>query len=85
VQEEQLLLTSKDRDRLKVLHEAEKGHIRQREAARQLKTSERWVRKLLQRMRQKGDRAVVHQLRGRTSNRKIGAKVQQKALAIRQR
>jgi DNA-binding Lrp family transcriptional regulator len=85
VQEEQLLLTSKDRDRLKVLHEAEKGHIPQREAALQLKMSERWVRKLLQRMRQKGDRAVVHQLRGRTSNRKIGAKVQQKALAIRQR
>ena len=36
MQEEELLLTRQDRDRLKVLHQVRKGHIRQREAAEQL-------------------------------------------------
>ncbi len=33
--------------------------------------SDRWVRKLLKRMKQQGDGVVVHGLRGRASNRKI--------------
>ena len=33
--------------------------------------SDRWVRKLLKRMKSKGDAVVVHGLRGRPSNRKI--------------
>jgi len=44
-----------DRDRLKVLHEVEKGHLGQKEAGDQLKLSERWVRKLASRLRKEGD------------------------------
>jgi hypothetical protein len=36
-QQEMLVLSKEDRDRLKVFHEAEKGHITQREAGRQRK------------------------------------------------
>jgi len=54
----------------------------QREAARRMGVSDRWVRKLLQRMKQEGDRAVVHGLRGRTSNRKISEQVEARAIAI---
>ncbi len=39
-------MSARDRDRLKVLHEAEKGHLTQKQAGVQLKVSERWVRKL---------------------------------------
>lgn len=77
--EESLLLNGEERDRLKVLHEVRKGHITQRRAAEQLKLSRRWVKKLVKRLRERGDRAVIHGLKGRTSNRKIARETQQKA------
>ena len=40
-------MSQKDRDRLKVLHEVEKGQLTQKQAGMQLKLSERWVRDLL--------------------------------------
>ena len=39
-------MSTKERDRLKVLHEAEKGRLTQKQTGVQLKLSERWVRKL---------------------------------------
>ncbi len=41
------MLSGKDRDRLRALHEVRQQHITQREAGEQLGVSERWVRKLL--------------------------------------
>jgi len=75
---EQLEMSQKERDRLKVLHEANQRHLTQKAAA-QIGVTERWVRKLLARMRQEGDRAVVHRLRGRRSNRRIREPVREKA------
>jgi hypothetical protein len=49
------MLSSEDRDRLKVLHEVERGHLTQGEAGQQLRVSERWIRKLLARIRRQGD------------------------------
>ncbi|MBV8864342.1 MAG: ISNCY family transposase [Acidobacteriaceae bacterium] len=71
----------RERDRLKVLHEAEKQLITQRQAAEQLGITERQVRRLIARLRTVGDRAVVHGLRGRTSNRRIDEKLQKRAIA----
>jgi biotin operon repressor len=70
----------KERDRLKVLHEASKGQITQWQAGEQLGLSERQVRRLLQKLRKVGDRAVMHGLRGRTSNRRISAKAERRAI-----
>ena len=83
--EEKLLLTQQDRDRLKVLHEVRKGHLTQREAAGQLKLTERWIRELVERMRRKGDRAVIHRLRGRPSTHKVAERIQKRAVEIIQR
>ena len=82
MQEDTLLLTAEERDRLKVLHEVQQGHLTQRRAAAQLKLSTRQVRRLLRRLKRKGDRAVVHALRGRPSNRRIAAKTEQRAIAL---
>ena len=57
-------MSARDRDRLKVLHEAEKGHLTQKQAGVQLKVSERWVRKLVGRLRKEGDGGILHRLRG---------------------
>src|SRR3990172_436201 len=81
-QQELLQMSQKERDRLKVLHEANHRHITQKEAGGQMGVSERWVRKLLARLRQQGDRGVMHRLRGRVSNRKIREPVRAKAVAL---
>ena len=58
--DESLLLNGKERDRLKVLHEVTKGHITQRQAAEQLKLSMRWVKKLVKRLRERGEIGRAH-------------------------
>jgi DNA-binding Lrp family transcriptional regulator len=77
---EELWMSVKDRDRLKVLHEVSRRHITQVQAARELGVSSRWVRVLLQRMKHDGDRGVMHRLRGRPSNRKLPAMLKQRIL-----
>lgn len=62
-----------ERDRLKILHEAQKGQITQKQAGEQLAITERQVRRLMRRFREDGDRAVIHGLRGRASNRRMEA------------
>ena len=44
------MLSGKELDRLKVLHEVQSGHLRQGEAAGQLEISDREVRRLLARI-----------------------------------
>lgn len=78
---ERIELSQRERDRLKVLHEVEQGHLSQGEAARRLRLSDRQVRRLQVRLRAEGDRGVIHRLRGRPSNRKIPDRLQQRILA----
>jgi transposase len=73
-------MTQRDRDRLVALKKARKGLITQRQAAEEIGQSERHVRRLLNRLKGKGDAALVHALRGRRSNRKLDEKTKQKAL-----
>jgi len=75
-------MTQKDRDRLVVLKKASEGLITQREAAVELGQSERIVRRLLKRLKSKGDGALVHALRGRLSNRRLTEETKQKALKV---
>jgi transposase len=84
-EQEQLLLNQRERDRLKVLHELKQGHLTQRAAAEQLRLSERWTRTLLKRLKKRGDRAVVHGLRGRASNRRVKEAVKKRAVGILRR
>lgn len=75
-------MTQRDRDRLVVLKKAQKRLITQKQAARELQVTERQVRRLLKRLKTQGDKAVIHALRGRPSNRKLRKEVRQKAMAI---
>ena len=83
---ERIALSQRERDRLKVLDEVKQRHLTQVEAAERLKVTDRHVRRLLVALRERGDGAVVHRLRGRPSNRKLATSFEQKILArIRQR
>jgi transposase InsO family protein len=75
-------MTQTDRDRLVSLKKAKKRLITQREAAEELGLSIRQVKRLLIVLKKHGDKAVVHGLRGKPSNRKIEAKVEQEAVKI---
>jgi hypothetical protein len=46
---ERMALSQRERDRLRVLHEVEQGHVAQIEAARRMKLTDRQVRRLLSR------------------------------------
>jgi DNA-binding transcriptional regulator LsrR (DeoR family) len=52
--QEMLMLSGKERDRLKVLHGVQEGHLTQGEAAGQLGISDREVRRLLARIAAEG-------------------------------
>src|SRR5215467_7049473 len=82
VQEGQLLMTQAERDRLVALKKAQKKLITQKQTAEELGITERHVRRLLGSLKRRGDKVVVHALRGLPSNRKLSADIEQKAIDV---
>lgn len=73
-------MTQGERDRLIVLKKARKGLITQKEAALELEVGERQVRRLLDRLKEAGDRTVIHGLKGQPSNHKIDEAIRKRAV-----
>ena len=67
---------------MKVLHEVQKRHIRQKQAALELGISVRWLRKLLVWWRARGDGALRHGLLGRASNHETGEGVKRRVVEL---
>ena len=65
-------MTQVERDRLVALKKAKKKLITQKQAAEEIGVTERQVRRLLRKLRRKGDRAVIHELRGATVEPQVG-------------
>jgi hypothetical protein len=82
MQEGQLLMTQRDRDRLVTLRKAKKRLITQQQAAEELELSVRQVKRLLYELKKRGDQAVVHGLRGRPSNHRMEESVEKTAVKI---
>jgi transposase len=82
MQEGQLLMTQAERDRLVAFKKVKKQLITQREAAEELELSVRQVQRLLHRLQDGGDRAVIHGLQGKPSNRRIEGKIEKQAVKI---
>jgi transposase len=75
-------MSQADRDRLVTLKKAKKKLITQREAAEELGVSVRHVKRLIYALKKRGDKAVIHGLRGRPSNRKIEESIEGEAVKI---
>src|SRR6202166_4949469 len=83
---ERITLSPRERDRLKVLHEVQQKQLTQVAAAERLKVSDRHVRRMLLRLRERGDASLVRGLRRLPSNGKLATRFEQKILArLRQR
>ena len=77
---ERIALSARERERLKVLRGVEEGQLKQVEAARRLRLTDRHIRRLQVRLRQEGDGGIVHRLRGCRSNRQIPDTLKQRAM-----
>jgi transposase len=75
-------MTQRERDRLVVLKKALKKLIKQSQAAKELGLSARQVKRLLRDLRLEGDKAVIHGLRDRRSNRKTSAAQREEIVRI---
>ena len=75
-------MTQAERDRLVALKKAKKKLITQKQAAAEMGLSERQVRRLLRKLRRKGEAAVIHAFRGRASNQKLPAELEERAIAV---
>jgi len=75
-------MTQADRDRLVTLRKAKKRLITQREAGEELELSVRQVKRLLYALKKRGDKSVVHGLRGQPSKRRIEQAVEKEAVKI---
>jgi len=75
-------MNQEERDWLEWLKRVQDGVVTQRQAAGKMGVSDRWVRKLLLRMKTDGDAVVVHGLRGRSSNRRIDQQTQARVVEL---
>jgi helix-turn-helix protein len=82
--EEDMMMKLRARDlrRLRVLHQVLEKRLTQVEAAALVGLTDRQVRRLMQRVRREGDRAVVHRRRGQPSNRRVAAGLKAKVLRL---
>jgi len=71
-----------ERDRLVTLRKVKKRVITQAEAAGELGVSVRHVKRLLKALKKRGDKAVIHGLRGRPSPRRLPEATKQAAIRI---
>lgn len=77
--EEVLQMTQRDIDRIKTLHLAIQKKITQGKAGEILELCRQQVNRLCQKIKGKGDRAIIHGLRGRPSNHQLSAELIEKA------
>jgi transposase len=79
---ERIAMNQEERDWLEWLKRVKDGVVTQQQAAAKMDVSDRWVRKLLARMKTDGDAVVVHGLRGRSSNRRIDEQTQARVVEL---
>jgi transposase len=75
-------MSDKEVTRLKVMQRLEEKRIKQSEAAKMLKISERHVRRILRSYRQSGAAGLVSKRRGKPSNNQLKEEVKQQALDL---
>jgi transposase len=83
--QDRISMSQRERDVLTIMKGVVSGDRTVAEAARLLKKSVRQVRRLKGKLKSKGDVALVHGLRGKSSNRRLDAKLRSQVLAAYRR
>lgn len=74
-------MSAKERERLKIFARVKRGELQQKEAAALCQLEYRYLRRLYKRYCEQGDRGLIHQGRGRPSNRARGNEFKAAVLA----
>jgi transposase-like protein len=80
--EDRVMVRQGELKRLHVIQKVLERVIKQGEAAEILSLSGRQIRRIVKRIRSEGDRGIVHQSRGRPSNRRTPDKVKNKVIRL---
>lgn len=73
MREEYITLSQKEVRRLKILHKVMEGEVTQVKASEILGISDRQIRNIIARLKEEGDRGIIHGNRGRSSSRKMAS------------
>ena len=73
MREEYITLSAKEVRRLKILHKVMEGEVSQVKAAEVLGISDRQIRNIIVKLKEKGDKGIAHGNRGRSSPRKMAS------------
>ena len=82
VGEDKVIMSGKELRRVHVIRQAMEKKLTQRQAGSLLGLTARQIRRLIQRVRQEGDRGLVHRGRGQPSNRRIAERVKAQVLRL---
>lgn len=82
VGEDTVLMSMKELRRLHIIRRAMEKKLTQRQAGALLGLTARQIRRLIERVRQEGDRGLVHRGRGKPSNRRLTAGFKAKVLRL---
>jgi len=82
VGEDKVMMSGKELRRVHVIRQAMEKTLTQVKAGALVGLTARQVRRLIQRVRQEGDRGLVHRGRGKPSNRRIAAPLKAKVLKV---
>lgn len=85
MREDRIEMSQEELKRAHVIRQRLEGHLIQKEASSELMLSVRQVRRLEARLRDEGERGLIHRLRGKPSGRRIPEVLKQKALKIYQK
>ena len=77
-----LEMSGKERDRLVLLRQVEKGMLSQVQAAKLLKITDRQVRNLLRKIKNEGDKGVLSKKRGKAGNNQLPKRLKERVLRI---
>jgi transposase len=79
-----IVMSMREVRRLKTVQSAIDRHITQKTAASMIGLSERQVRRMVKVVRERGDKGIIHPLRGRPSNRRLPEEMRERVLAFYQ-
>lgn len=82
VGEDRVMMSVKELRRVHVIRQAMEKKLTQVEAGTLVGLTARQIRRLIQRVRQEGDRGLVHRGRGQPSNRRIAERLKAKVLRL---
>jgi transposase len=77
-----LTMSTKERDRLKIIQRIDTGPLIYTEAAELMNISERHLYRILDRYRTDGDAGLIHKLRGQTSNRGFAPEIRNRIIDL---